>query len=137
MPFFAPKVLIYAVILAGMFASGLWIGYSHEHRLFEEFKAQVTAAGEAAKVRAKEIEERHEKQTAAVEQDYKDRIAGIQRRYANSLRDSSRSKLPATADATARLDEAAAHSEPYLVEKCAETTAQLIELQNWIKRTQE
>jgi hypothetical protein len=124
-----------AIAIAAAGAGGWWIGYSHEHELFVAFKAQVTAAGEAAQKAAKETEQRHEEAKNEIEQEYKDRIASVQRRYADSLRRSNSRAVPATSDPTRRLNAAAANSDPYLVEQCAETTTQLIELQNWIKRT--
>lgn len=124
-----------AVLCAGLFGAGWFSGYLHERRVFMEFKAKVEAEGKAAEARARETEARHEADKAEIEQDYKDRLASVQRRYADSLRNSSTRNLPKSADTTRRLDEATAHSDAYLVEQCAETTLQLIELQNWVRRT--
>jgi len=123
----------YAVIVAAATAGGWWVGYSHEHNLFEQFKAQVAAEGEAAQRAAKETEERHEAAKNEIAQEYKDRIASVQRRYADSLRNANSRAVPTPSDPIRRLNEAASHSDPYLVEQCAETTAQLIELQKWVK----
>lgn len=124
-----------AVLCAGLFGAGWLSGYLHERRVFMEFKAKVEAEGKAAETRAREMEARHEADKAEIEQDYKERLAGVQRRYADSLRNSSTRNLPKSADTTRRLNEATAHSDAYLVEQCAETTLQLIELQNWVRRT--
>jgi hypothetical protein len=120
---------------AALFASGLWIGYDHERKVFMEFKAQVEAAGRAAEARAKETEQRHEETRQEIEQDYKERLASLQRRYANSVRNTGGGNVSKSTDPTRRLDEAAANSNPYFVEQCAETTLQLLELQRWVSRT--
>lgn len=131
----ASRWLWYALTAVALFGAGWYSGYDHERKIFMEFKAQVEAAGKAAEARARETEARHEAARSEIEQDYKDRLASVQRRYADSLRDAGRRDMSKPADATRRLDEAAKHSDPYLVEQCAETTLQLIELQKWIRRT--
>lgn len=135
--FFMSRWLWYAVAIAAVFASGLWIGYDHERKNFLAFKAEVEAVAQAAETKAKETEARHEASKAEIEQDYKERLAAVQRRYADSLRKSSSSAVPRTPDSPRAVDEAAANSNPYFVEKCAETTLQLVELQKWIERTRQ
>ena len=136
MPLLTSRLLWYLLALIGMYAAGWFSGYEHEHRKFVDYKSQVEAQAKAAEDRAKEIEARHEADKREIEEDYKTRLANLQRRYADSLRKSGGGQMPKPADAPRRLDEAARHSDPYFVEQCAETTLQLIELQNWIKRTQ-
>lgn len=133
---FSSSWLWYALAAVAIFGGGWWVGYDGQHQKFMEYKAQVEAAGKAAEDRVKEIEARHEADKREIEEDYKTRLTNLQRRYADSLRKSGGGQMPKPADAPRRLDEAASHSDPYLVEQCAETTLQLIELQNWIKRTQ-
>jgi Na+/phosphate symporter len=100
-----------------------------------EFKAQVEAAGKAAEAKAKETEARHEETRKEIEQDYQERLDSLHRKYADSLRHASTSNVSKPTDTSRRVDEAATHSDPYLVEQCAETTLQLVELQKWIRRT--
>lgn len=131
----ASRWLWLAVLCVGLFGSGWFAGYIHERKVFMEYKSKVEAVAHAAEVKAKETEARHEADKREIEQDYKDRLASVQRRYADSLRQSRANNLPKSTDSTRRLDEATAHSDAYLVEQCAETTLQLIELQNWVRRT--
>ena len=130
------KWLWYAVAVVALFGSGWLTGYEHEHKNFVQFKAQVEAVAQAAEIKTKETEARHEADKQEIEQDYKDRIASVQRRYADRLRQPSGGKVPRATNPTNRLNEATANSDPYLVEQCAETTLQLVELQRWVKSTE-
>ena len=125
----------YAVAVVALFGSGWLSGYEHEHKNFVQFKAQVDAVAQAAEIKTKETEARHEADKQEIEQDYKTRLASVQRRYADSLRQSGRGQVPRATDPTRRLNEATTNSDPYLVEQCAETTLQLVELQRWVKST--
>jgi hypothetical protein len=131
----ASRWLWLAVLCVGLFGSGWFAGYLHERNVFMQYKANVEAVAHAAEVKARETEARHEADKKEIEQDYKERLDSLQHRYADSLRQSRANNLPKSADATRRLNEATSHSDAYLVEQCAETTLQLIELQNWVRRT--
>jgi hypothetical protein len=131
----ASRWLWFALAAVALFVAGWYSGYDHERKVFMEFKSQVEAQGREAERIAKETEARHEEAKTEIEQEYKERLANLQRRYADSLRKSGGSQVSRTTDPARRVDEAAANSSPYFVEQCAETTLQLIELQQWVKRT--
>ena len=121
--------IVVAVILAAY-----WKGYSDEHERFLKFQAEVAAIGKAQEQANQHAIEVAEIITEGVRSEYEARIDAVRRQYAGRVQQCStgRSNLPATPKTTSRADELAADSR--LAGLCAETTQQLISLQQWVAK---
>ncbi len=132
-------MILYAKIAAIVIALGIayWKGYDtmrDKHLLFVAEVESIAKAQEAANQAAVEIAEVI---TEGVKNEYEARIATLRSQYAGRVRqcDTSGSKVPRTSATTSRADDLAADSR--LAGLCAETTQQLISLQQWITKQQE
>ena len=129
--------IVAAVVLGGVYFKG-----RHDVQVkFDQYKVQITAAAEAqqekikAEVKArqtitKKAEVTREKSRASIRSTY----AALRMRNATGG-----GTVPVVPDATRDPDGAAAHYvsvAPELAEQCAQTTQQLIELQEWVKDQQ-
>ena len=126
---------IAAVVLALSFA--YYKGYDTMRDKHLAFVAEVKALGDAQEAANKSAVEIAEVITEGVKNEYEARIATLRSQYAGRVRqcDTSGSKVPRTSATTSRADDLAADSR--LAGLCAETTQQLISLQNWILKQQE
>jgi predicted transcriptional regulator len=133
--------MIYAKIAAIVIAMGLayWQGYStmrDKHLLFVAEVESIAKTQEAANQHAVEVAEII---TESIKNEYEIKIAGLRNRYAGTNRVCDQSgrtnNLSKTSPTTSRADELAADSR--LAGLCAETTQQLISLQQWISKQQE
>jgi hypothetical protein len=118
-----------AIILAAY-----WKGYSDEHERFLKFQAEVAAIGKAQEQANQHAIEVAEIITEGVRSEYEARIDAVRRQYAGRVQQCStgRSNLPTLPKTTSRADELAADSR--LAGLCAETTQQLISLQQWVAK---
>jgi hypothetical protein len=121
--------IVVAVILAAY-----WKGYSDEHERFLKFQAEVAAIGKAQEQANQHAIEVAEIITEGVRSEYEARIDAVRRQYAGRVQQcsTSRSNLPTISKTTSRADELAADSR--LAGLCAETTQQLISLQQWVAK---
>jgi hypothetical protein len=133
--------MLYAKIAAIVIALGIayWQGYStmkDKHLLFVAEVQRVGEAQEAANQHAVEVAEII---SESIKNEYEIKIAGLRNRYANAGRVCQQSpgggRLSSTSQTTSRADELASDSR--LAGLCAETTQQLISLQQWISKQQE
>jgi predicted transcriptional regulator len=134
-------MMLYAKIAAIVISLGIayWQGYStmkDKHLLFVSEVESIAKAQEAANQHAIEVAEII---SETVKNEYEIKIAGLRNRYANTSRVCDQggrpNKLSKTSPTTSRADELAADSR--LAGLCAETTQQLISLQQWISKQQE
>ena len=100
---------------------------------FQVFKSEVERLGKEAQVKVNKEIERQKKVTKDVSSDYETRLNLLRDTYAR-LRDqrSGGNGLSAIPNAPRSLDEIPADSIP-LAGICAETTQQLVSLQEWVK----
>ena len=117
---------LYAVLMTEM--------YAHEKKAYAQFRTDTIAAGEAQNERTREVIKNHEQAAQEARNAYSRHIADI-RSYYGVSNGASGSKLPSTAKAASRTDGLPAYG--VLVEQCAETTEQLIDLQDFITATKE
>ena len=96
-----------------------------------QIKSEVERLGLEAKEKVKREIERQEKVTKDVSTDYEKRLDYLRDTY-NRLRDSRSGGVPSVPEAPRSIDEIPANAIP-LGAVCAETTQQLISLQEWIK----
>lgn len=100
---------------------------------YESFKTQVRVVGEAQEARTKAEVKRQQEVTKNVEADYSKRLTKLRADYAR-LRDSRSSgrDLSGLSIPPASVDAIPADAIP-LAAICAETTEQLVSLQEWVK----
>ena len=108
-------------------------GCEHEKREFDLYKAKVEAAVDEQKRETEKINERNKEKTKEVASDYERRIAAIRAAYRGMHNDGT-CPVPGPAEASGGID--ARPSYDVLAESCAETTQQLISLQQFERETQ-
>jgi uncharacterized protein (UPF0333 family) len=97
-----------------------FMGYSHEHKKFVAFKAEIAALGKAQEtINAAKVKE-HET-ISAVHNYYADRVQP----------NPSSGNLPTIPKPTSCPNAAPTNTE--FIRQCAETTLMLTELQNWVR----
>jgi hypothetical protein len=132
-------MILYAKIAAVAFALALayWAGYDRMRDKHLLFVAEVKAIGEAQEAANKSAVEIAEVITEGVKNEYEARIATLRSQYAGRVRQCSPSsgQVSSPSSTTSRADDLASDSR--LAGLCAETTQQLISLQQWILKQQE
>lgn len=121
------------VWVAIAFGVGFLGGCQHEKHVFDEYKATVNATAEAQKREAEKIDQRNQQKAKEIQSDYEKRIAAIRRAY-SGMHYAGPGSMPSTGKAANGID--ARPTYDVLAESCAETTQQLVELQQFIKETQ-
>ena len=122
------QIYIYIAVLVAGFGSGFWI----EHSALVDYKQEVKIAGQKqidenkAKLKEQEIINENIKQT------YDARIDNIKHFYSGMLNSRS-SPVSSVPNATITVN-GETHDSVATAEQCAETTQQLISLQDWINQ---
>ena len=127
------KIGLYAVLVALVFGVGYYKGFSHERDRFVAFKTELEAKAKAQDMLNKAAEQKNKLIAENVKNEYEARLAAL-RNYYVGLRHTDTNKMPRVPDSTATTYAEASH--PVFVGQCAETTLQLISLQDWIMLVQ-
>jgi hypothetical protein len=127
-PILYVKITIIAVLCAVVFGSGWWIGYSR----YIEYKKSVEIAAKTQEAKVESIKKQHELVTKGIQNEYDAKLALLRTYYANGLHKPSTSALPNFSSASSIADVSAAYSS--LIGQCAQTTQQLVSLQDWINQ---
>ena len=122
------KLAIIGAIFSIAFGSGWWMGYSR----YIEYKKSVEIAAKAQEAHVESIQKQHELVTKGIANEYDAKLALLRQYYANGVRQPNSSSVPNLSSASAIANASAAYSE--LVGQCAETTQQLVSLQEWINQ---
>lgn len=122
------KVGIIAFVCASVFGTGYWMGYSR----YVEYKKSVEIAAKAQEAHVESIKKQNELVTKGIQNEYDAKLALLRNYYANSMRQPNTSNMPGISIATSLADATAAYSK--LAGQCAETTQQLVSLQEWINQ---
>jgi hypothetical protein len=128
-----PTVLVIKIGLAlAACAIFYFMGYSHEHKKFVTYQAEVAALGKAQEtINAAKVKE-HETISNSIANQYEARLSAIHGYYADRMQpDSGGGNLPPVSKSPSCPDAAPANSVS--ARQCAETTLMLTELQNWIR----
>ena len=127
-------ILAGVLIVIASFGSGYYKGYSNEHEKFVAFQEQIKAIAKTQEAKNESIAKQHELVTEGVKNEYEAKLSAIHNAYAVSLQytDPRRTDVPPVPVASARVIKIA--SDPEFVGRCAETTAQLVSLQDWVKK---
>jgi len=124
------KIGLYAVLVLLVFGAGYYKGFSNERDRFVAFKAELEAKAKAQDMLNKATEQKNKLIAENVKNEYEARLAAL-RNYYVGLRNADTNKLPRVPDTTSTTYAEASH--PVFVGQCAETTLQLVSLQDWVK----
>ena len=120
------KISIIAVILSVVFGSGWWVGYSR----YLEYKKQVEIAVKAQEAHVQSIKKQHDLVTKGIENEYSAKLALIRQYYSNGMYKPSTNGLSTFSTTPSIADVSTAYTT--LIGQCAQTTQQLVSLQEWI-----
>lgn len=112
-------------LCAGMY----FMGWSHEHKRFVKYQAEIAALGKAQEVLNKAKVREHEIIATSIASEYEARLAAVNHYYDGMLNNRS-SGLPAIPKPASGANASA--TDTVSARQCTETTLQLIELQRWI-----
>jgi hypothetical protein len=110
-----------------------YLGYSYEHRRFMAFKQEIEAIARAQEAKVESIQKQQALVTKGIENEYEAKIAAIRNYYKSTSvwNNPSSSKVPGISATPSATDVIASYNQ--LAGFCAETTAQTIALQDWIR----
>jgi len=126
LPILYVKIAILAVLVLGTFGSGWYVGHSK----YVEYKKQVEIAAKAQEEKVKSIRSQQELVTKGIQNEYDAKLALLRTYYANGMHKPSTSALPSFSSTPSIADVSAAYTS--LIGQCAQTTQQLVSLQEWI-----
>ena len=126
LPILYVKIAILAVLVLGTFGSGWYVGHSK----YVEYKKQVEIAAKAQEEKVKSIRSQQELVTKGIQNEYDAKLALLRTYYANGMHKPSTSALPSFSATPSIADVSAAYTS--LIGQCAQTTQQLVSLQEWI-----
>jgi hypothetical protein len=124
------KVIGIIGLVAVLFGTGYYRGYSAEKKRFDAFKAELVASAKAQEKINQQIEQKNKLIADNSKREYEAKITSL-RLYYDRLRHPDTNKLPSAAITAHRVDEKT--TDPIFIGQCAETTLQLVSLQDWIK----
>ena len=109
-----------------------FMGYSHEHKKFVKFQAEIAALGKAQEtINAAKVKE-HETISSSIKNEYEARLSAVHNYYAQRVQpDTSSSNLPSVPKPSVCPNVPA--PDTGLIRRCAQTTLQLTELQKWVQ----
>ena len=123
------KVIGIIGLVAVLFGTGYYRGYLSEKQRFDAFKAELVASAKAQEKINQQIEQKNKLIADNSKREYEAKIIAL-RNYYDRMRHPDANKLPSAAITTHRVDEKA--TDPVFIGQCAETTLQLISLQDWV-----
>jgi len=121
------KLAIIGVVLSIAFGSGWWMGYSR----YIEYKKSVEVAAKTQEAKVESIRSQQELVTKGIQNEYDAKLALLRQYYANGVRQPNTSSVSNLSNTTKLFDANTAYSE--LIGQCAQTTQQLVSLQEWTK----
>lgn len=122
------KVGIIAFVCTSVFGAGYWMGYSR----YVEYKKSVQIAAKEQEAHVESIKKQQEITTKGIEKEYEAKLALLRNYYASGVRQPNTSKLPQLSNTANGIDAITAYN--LLAGQCAETTQQLVSLQDWINQ---
>lgn len=124
------KLAILGAICAAVFGSGWWVGYSK----YLDFKKEVEVTAKLQEEKVKSIRSQQELVTKGIENEYEAKIAALRNYYKSTSvwNNANSSKVSGISAAPSATDVITAYN--ILAGQCAETTAQTIALQDWLKQ---
>jgi hypothetical protein len=123
------KVIAIIGLVAVLFGTGYYKGYASEKKRFDAFKSELEASAKAQEKINQQIEQKNKLIADNSKREYEAKIVAL-RHYYDRLRHPDTNKLPSATITAHRVDEKA--TDPVFIGQCAETTLQLVSLQDWI-----
>jgi len=123
------KIGIALALCAAMY----FLGWNHEHKKLVAYQAEVAAVGKAQEIVNQAKAKEHETISTSIANQYEARLSAVHSYYAERVLDTgaSRGSVPPVPKPTSCPVSPA--PDAGLVRRCAETTLQLTELQNWVR----
>jgi hypothetical protein len=128
---FAKIVAIIAAVVA-VFATGYYKGYKNTQDKFDTYKAEVVAVAAQQTAKTEVINKKNTQVAKETSDAYKTNLNRVREYYDRVLNDGSGS-MPYVSDSPTGTN--ATSSNNVLVRQCAETTLQIVTLQEFIKQT--
>jgi len=123
------KLGIAVFILLGAFATG----WGLRNRDFNDYKREVSNAAKAQEAHVESIKKQQDLVTKGIENEYNAKLAALRNYYkSTSVWNNGGSKVSGISTAPSATDVITAYN--ILAGQCAETTAQTIALQDWVKQ---
>jgi hypothetical protein len=123
------KLIIAGVAAVVIFGSGWWVGYSK----YLDYKKEVEIAAKAQEAKVESITKQQELVTKGIANEYDAKLAALRNYYkSTSVWNSNGSKVSGLSPAPSATDVIASYNQ--LASSCAETTQQLVSLQEWINQ---
>tara|TARA_R110000823_G_scaffold204391_3_gene335375 strand:- start:122 stop:502 length:381 start_codon:yes stop_codon:yes gene_type:complete len=120
------------VAILALCAAMYFMGYSHEHKKFVKYQAEIAALGKAQEtINAAKVKE-HETISTSIANQYEARLSAVHSYYADRVQFNTSSGSVSTVPKPTVCPNAAS-TDTVSARQCAETTLQLTELQNWVK----
>jgi predicted negative regulator of RcsB-dependent stress response len=123
------KIIGIIGLVAVLFGFGYYRGYSAEKQRFDAFKAELVASAKAQEKINQQIEQKNKLIADNSKREYEAKIVAL-RNYYDRMRHPDTNKRPSATSTAHRVDEKA--TDPVFIGQCAETTLQLISLQDWV-----
>ena len=120
------QTYIYIALVFGGFSAGFYV----EHLRFADFKNQVEIVAKTQEEKVKSIRSQQELVTKGIENEYQAKLSSVRNFYAIGVRHPSSGSMSGISAAPKGTDAETAY--PILAGQCAETTAQVESLQEWI-----
>ena len=113
-----------------LFGSGYWMGYSR----YIEYKKSVEIIAKTQEAKVESITKQHELVTKGITNEYEAKLSALRNYYKSTSvwNKSSSSTMPSISTAPSITDVATAYN--ILAGSCAETTQQVVSLQDWINQ---
>lgn len=121
-----------AIAIAVLFSA--YLGYSFEHSRFMAFKAQVEETARTQEAKVESIQKQNELVTKGIQNEYDAKLAAIRNYYKSTSvwNNPSSGQVPGLSTTSSATDVIASYNA--LAGLCAETTQQVISLQDWINQ---
>lgn len=113
-----------------IFFAGYYKGYKAENARFVDFKNEIAAKAQAQKEVVAQIEQKQKIITEGIENEYKAKLTAIELRYRRLYNGSGKPEVSGIPEAARAAYEA---SQDFVLD-CANTTQQLVSLQQWISQ---
>ena len=122
------KISLLGGLCCIVFGSGYWMGYSR----YIEYKKSVEIAAKEQEAKVESITKQHELVTKGIANEYEAKLAALRNYYKSTSvwNNPSSSKVSGISTAPTVANVATAYN--LLAGQCAETTQQVVSLQDWI-----
>jgi len=127
-------ILAGVMIVIAAFGSGYYKGYSAEHDKFVAFQEQAKVVAKTQEAKNESIVKQNELVTEGVKNEYEAKLAALRSYYSKRVQQPSTSGGNVSSVSKPSAGANGSTSDPEFVGRCAETTAQLVSLQDWIKK---